>query len=303
VSGSHLEIRPLDAPLGAEVVGVTPELEIDEETQAEIRAALYAHRVLVFRGENRRDAALTSFARRFGSLVTLYEHSTTVPGQPGIVRVSNLEEDGLPIGLAGDQEIPWHHDHSYLERPAKESFLEAVELPPEPPRTSFVDMVAALRALPEQLRERLSPLRAVHHIDERADSPESASARLGVSGVTPDYADSTNVLAQERIAAESAAHPIVVRHPESDLAALYVSPLATHRIEGLSDEHGSALLQELFERALRAEFIYSHAWSPGDLIVWDTIATLHRREAFDPSGRRLMKQMSTQCSERLEAAA
>jgi taurine dioxygenase len=211
--------------------------------------------------------------------------------------VSNVEEEGRPIGLAGDQEIPWHHDHSYLERPAKESFLEAVELPPEPPRTSFVDMVAALRALPAELRERLSGLRAIHHIDERAGSPESAS------GTTPDYLDSTNVLAQERIAAERAAHPIVVRHPESELAALYVSPLATHQIEGLSKEGGSALLQELFARALRAEYIYSHAWSPGDFIVWDSIATLHRREAFDPAGRRLMKQMSTQCSGPLQAAA
>ena len=257
----------------------------------------------MFRGEPRPDGALVSFAQRFGSLVTLYEHETTVPGHPEIVRVSNIEEAGRPIGLAGDQEIPWHHDHPYLERPARESFLEAVELPADPPKTSFVDMVAALAALPTSLRDRIKGLRAVHHIDERADSDESEAGRLGVSGTTPDYADETNVLAQERIAAQRATHPLIVRHPESGRAALYVSPLATHQVVGLSEADAAAILGELFERAFRPEHIYAHEWSPGDLVVWDTIATLHGREGFAPTGRRLMKQMSTRCERPLEAAA
>lgn len=295
-------IRPLAAPFGAEVLGAGPELAPDDEALAEIRSALHVHRVLVFRGEARPDAALVAFARRFGALVTLYEHGTTVPGHPEIVRVSNLEEDGHAIGLAGSQELPWHHDHPYFERPAKESFLEAALLPPAPPRTSFVDMAAALSALPTSLRVRIAGLRAVHHIDERAGDREGGQASRYRTGVTPDYADSTNVLAQERIAAHRAVHPLVVRHPDSGLAVLYASPLATHAIVGLADADARELLGELFERAIRPERIYSHRWSPGDLVVWDTIATLHHREAFDPAGLRLMKQMSTQCARPLEAA-
>ena len=300
---SGVEIQPLDAPLGAVVSGADPVRALDEENHATIRAALHEHRVLVFRGEPRPDLELVCFAQRFGSLITLYEHDTTVPGHPEIVRVSNVEEDGRPIGLAGEQEIPWHHDHPYFARPAKESFLEAVELPPEPPRTSFIDMVAALCALPAGLRERIGDLRAVHHIDEREDVAEGELGRLGASGATPHYSDSTNALAQERIAAQRAVHPMIVRHPESGLAALYVSPLATHRIVGLADEDAAALLRELFAQAIRPEHIYSHDWLPGDFVIWDAIATLHGREAFAPTGRRLMKQMSTQCPRALEAAA
>jgi taurine dioxygenase len=296
------EIRPLDAALGAEVIGVELSRTLDDASHAVIRAALQRHRVLLFRGEPRPNEALVAFARRLGPLVTLYEHETTVPGHPDIVRVSNVEEDGRPIGLAGEQEIPWHHDHPYLERPAKESFLEAVELPREPPTTSFVDMVAALDALPESLRLRLRGLRAAHHIDERAGDDEKETNVLGPSGVTPEYSDETNVLAQERIAAQRAVHPLVVRHPDSGLAALYASPLATHEIVGMPDAEAATLLGELFDRAIRAERIYSHEWSLGDFVVWDTIATLHRREAFAAAGRRLMKQMSTQCACRLEAA-
>ena len=298
-----LEVQPLDAPFGAVVSGMDFGQALDAETHTAIRAALHEYRMLVFRGESRPDAKLVSFAERFGSLITLYEHDTTVPGYPGIVRVSNVEENGRPIGLAGNQALLWHHDHSYLERPAKESFLEAVELPPDPPRTSFVDMVAALEALPAGLRERIAKLRAVHHIDERADAGEAEPGRLGATGATPDYSDSTNVLAQQRIAARRAIHPMVMRHPESGLAALYISPLATHQIVGLGDEDAAALLGELFERVLRPEFTYSHAWSPGDFVVWDTLTTLHSREAFASSQRRLMKQMSTQCSQPLETAA
>lgn len=299
---SPLEIRPLDAPLGAEVWGVELTRALDPATHTAIRAALHEHRLLVFRGEPRSDAALVSLARGFGPLITLYEHETTVPGHPEIVRVSNVVVDGRPIGLAGEQELPWHHDHPYLERPAKESFLEAALLPPNPPATSFADMAAALAALPDRLRQRITGLRAVHHIDERAADSEDASSQANVSGATPEYTDSTNVQAQERIAARRASHPMVARHPESGMAALYISPLATHDIVGFRREDAAELLAELFELSIQPERIYRHEWSSGDLVVWDTISTLHCRAAFDPSGRRLMKQMSTQCARALEAA-
>jgi len=302
---SLLELRRLEAPFGAEVLGVDPRHEIDSGTHAAIVAALHAHRLLIFRGEPRPDVALVAFARRFGPLVTLYEHETTVPGFREIVRVSNLEEDGRPIGLAGSQELPWHHDHSYLEHPAKESFLEAVEVPDGGPATSFVDMAAGLRSLPTPLRKRLAGLRCVHHVDERGyvGAETEQRDRFAARRVRSVYDDSTNVLAQDRIAAQRATHPVAVRHPESGLAVLYVSPLATHEIVGLEEGESQALLGELFAHALRPEHIYTHSWSPGDLVVFDTISTLHRRDSFDPSARRFMKQLSTQCQDGLLPAA
>ena len=299
------EIRRLDAALGAEVRGADPREPLDAAAQRALAAALHAHRLLLFRGEPRPDAALVAFAERFGSVVTLYDHETTVPGFREIVRVSNLEQDGRPIGLAGNQELPWHHDHSYLERPAKESFLEAVEVPPaRGPETCFVDMAAALAALPVELRRRIAGRRCVHHVDERGYSggePETGD-RFAARRVRSVYGDATNALAQQRIAAQRASHPMAVRHPESGVAALYVSPLATHAVEGLEPGESRDLLAELFLRALCPERIYTHTWQPGDLVVFDTIATLHRRDAFDPAARRFMKQLSTHCREPLAPA-
>ncbi len=202
------EIRPLEARFGAEVVGMDLAAELDAATFSAIVEALHAHRVLLFRGEPRRDEVLVAFARRFGPPVTLYEHGTTVPGFPEIVRVSNVEEDGKPIGLAGAQELPWHHDHSYLDCPAKESFLEAVAIPSPSPQTSFLDMVAVLSSLPQSLRKRIAGLRALHHIDERKDADPDAKRDFGVTGLTPEYRDSTNVRAQQRIAQQRALHPL-----------------------------------------------------------------------------------------------
>jgi alpha-ketoglutarate-dependent taurine dioxygenase len=305
----RIEIRRLDAPLGAAVEGIDPDAigGLEPEMFETIEAALHRHRVLVFPGAPRENAQLVRFAERFGRLVTLYEHGTTVPGFPAIVRVSNICEEGRPIGLAGSQELPWHHDHSYLEHPARESFLEATELPIDSPQTAFVDMSAALASLPGRLRERLRGLRAVHHIDERRNDvegdAEDASGRARATSVTPNYDDETNRLAQDRIAAHRALHPVVARHPVSGAETLYISPFATHSIVGLPSDESTTLLDELFDRAIRPESIYAHAWLPGDLVVWDTITCLHRRDAFDPSGRRLMKQMSTCCDAPLDAGA
>jgi alpha-ketoglutarate-dependent taurine dioxygenase len=304
------EIRRLDAPFGAEVVGVELRGGVEREVWRALAAALHSHRLLLFRGEPRADADLVAFARRFGELVTLYAHETTVPGFREIVRVSNLEEAGRPIGLAGSQELPWHHDHSYLDRPAKESFLEAVEVPERGPETSFTDMAAALRALPASLRARLAGLRCVHHVDEREVAEElggnggaDEAGRFAARRVRSVYGDATNALAQDRIAAERAVHPLVARHPDSGTPVLYASPLATHEVVGMDARESAELLAELFERALRPEHITTHAWSRGDLVVFDTISTLHRRDAFDPGGRRYMKQLSTRCADRLDPAS
>lgn len=293
-----VEIEALDAPLGARLTPTIDNLAFDENSFDVIRRALWQYRVLVISGGPYSDSVLISFAEKFGQLVTLYDHGTTVPGYPGIVRVSNIEKQGVPIGLAGSQAIPWHHDHSYLPCPAKDSFLQAEELPVNQPQTHFVDMAAVLQSLPESTVKQISQLQAAHHIDERDTNNKSEVS----ADVTPQYEDLTNVLAQQRIASQSAIHPLVVRHPDSCLAALYVSPLATHDIIGKSRQQSKQILEPLFERAFRPEYIYSHTWSQGDLVVWDTISTLHRRDAFSASSRRSMKQMSTQCRQPLLAA-
>jgi taurine dioxygenase len=113
----RIDVRPLQGPLGAEVFGGDPAAELSAETFASIAAALRRHHLLLFRGVVRTNARLVGFARRFGEVIRFYEGGTE-PGFPEILRISNLEENGKPIGLTGTMEVPWHTDYANQPRPA-----------------------------------------------------------------------------------------------------------------------------------------------------------------------------------------
>jgi taurine dioxygenase len=300
----RLEIRPLEAPLGAEVLGLERERGIDEPGFAQLVAALRAHQLLVLRGAPRSNASLVALARRLGGeVVTFYEPYTTEPGFPEILRVSNVARDGQPIGVGGREVLAWHADYCYLERPGKESLLEAVELPRSGSTTSFLDTYCAWETLPAALRERLAGRRALHRIQYPGASPRRVGAgadprrapKLGNYLVAYDYPDATNARAREQIDARCATHPVAVRHPDTGRVALYVSPLGVESILGLSAAESEDLLERLFEHTIRSERIYDHRWQVGDLVVFDTLGTLHYRDAFPADERRFMKQLSTLC--------
>lgn len=280
-----LELRPFDGPLGAEVFGVEPTADLTPDAFASIEASLRRHKVLLFRGAIRTNERLTGFARRFGELFRFFEEGTE-PGFPEILRVSNLEENGKPIGLTGTMELPWHTDYANQARPAKESFLEAVEVPGGgAAATSFIDMYAAWETLPASLRAAIDGKLALHR-------PKAEY----------DLADSTSATTQAQRNAIQTAHPIAVRHPETKRVALYVSPVETTEIVGASDAWSREIFEQIFDHVIRPENIYRHEWSPGDLMVFDAIGTMHHREAFAAGMRRFMKQLSTRCEQPLQRA-
>ena len=273
-----IDLRRLHEGFGAELLGVDPGGELPDAAFERIREALRAHHLLLFRGAARANERLVGLARRFGDVVSFYAEGTE-PGFPEILRVSNVEERGRPIGIAGSMEIPWHSDYANLPRPAKESFLEAVEVPASGrPATSFVDMYAAWETLPEALRARLHGREALHR-------PKAEY----------DLADATSAATQAQRNSIQTPHPIAIRHPESGRAALFVSPIETTEIVGASDAESREVFGRVFEHVLRPENVYRHRWAPGDLLVFDTLGTMHHREAFAESERRFMKQLSTQC--------
>jgi taurine dioxygenase len=280
-----LEVRAFDAPLGAEVVGADPGVSLAEGTLHEIRRALAQYRLLLFRGEPRPNSALAAFARRFGELVSIFDDDATEPGHPEILQVSSQEIGGEQIGAIGAEALPWHSDHSYLARPAKESLLEAVEVSEDGPPTCFVDLYRAWDELPEHLRRRVEGTRAVHGLG---------------TGLEEIYAGDVNRGAQASIAPHRSAHPIAARHPETGRVGLYVNPLNVRSIEGLSEGEGVALLQELVAHATRPEGVYRHHWRKGDFVVFDNIGSMHSRPAFEVTHQRFLKQISVECPGPLE---
>lgn len=287
----ELEITPLpdNAPLGAMVRGWEPSEPLDDETRDRIADALSRYRVLVFRGQPQpTDDELVGFVQRFGDPIKGSEWFRNAGALPEILPVTNIRgKDGVRLGVEGAQDLEWHADYSYVATPAKMSFLNAVELPAEPPRTYFSDMYTAFETLEPELQDKLRTLRATHSIANYMAEPE----RQFQAKVERDEAAGV-----EAPPIPEAEHPVVVRHPDTGDEILYVSRGITRQIVGMAKPESSALLKELHLHATRPERVYAHDWQLGDLVMFDALGTLHRRDSWDPTQRRLMRQLSTACA-------
>ncbi|MFT7597109.1 MAG: alpha-ketoglutarate-dependent taurine dioxygenase [Acidimicrobiales bacterium] len=284
-----LEIDPLpDAPFGALVSGWEPAQSLDDEDQQRIVSSLQHYRLLVFRGQPQpTDEDLVRFVESFGDPIRGSEWFRNAGALPEILPVTNIRgTDGNRLGVEGATNLEWHADYSYVATPAKTSFLNAVELPAEPPRTYFTDMYNAFATLDPELQDRLRGLRATHSIgDYMAEPDKGFDAKV----------ERDKAAGLERPAIPEAEHPMVVRHPDTDDEILYVSRGITKQIVGLERAESSALLKQLHLHATQPEQVYGHQWEVGDLIMFDTLGTMHRRDAWNPTERRLMRQLSTAC--------
>ncbi len=261
--------------LGAEMPGIDLR-DLDDAAFAALHAAWLAHSVLLFRGQRLTDADLIAFSRRFGDLdfAPVQENGQRfVAGHPEIYVVSNvLGADGQPIGSLGAGEAVWHTDMSYLEKPPKASMLYALEIPPQGGDTWFSDMYAAYESLPAPLQARLAGLRVKH------DGTYNSGGYVR-AGVTPTDDPRT---------APGRLHPLVCQHPETGRRMLYLGRRRNAYIDGLSLANSEALLNEIWTFATQPSIAWRHRWQVGDLVLWDNRCTMHRRDPFDASARRIM---------------
>src|SRR5712691_6411871 len=159
-----ITVSPSGAALGAEIRDVRLESLSDEEFLA-IHRAWLDHLVILFRGQRLADDDLIAFSRRFGTLDWAPVQETGrrfVEGHPELYVVSNVVENGMPIGSLGAGEAAWHTDMSYLADPPKASMLYAIEVPPSGGDTGFASMYAAYDSLPGELKARAAGLRVKH---------------------------------------------------------------------------------------------------------------------------------------------
>jgi len=271
---SRLDLRPTGAALGAEIRGVDL-AKIAEQDFADIHRAWLDHQVLLFRGQSLDDEQLIAFSRRFGELDWAPVQETGrrfVEGHPEIYVVSNVIENGEPIGSLGAGEAVWHTDMSYMPDPPKASMLYALEVPPHGGNTGFVSMYAAYEALPHTLRQRIQGLSLKH--DGTYNS--GGYVRQGVDAV------------DDPLTSPGAIHPIACRHPETGRPALYLGRRRNAYVSGLPIVDSEALLDELWSYAERVEFTWYNQWRVGDFVLWDNRCTMHRRDPFDPDARRIM---------------
>jgi taurine dioxygenase len=269
-----ITVIPARRGFGAEIQGVDLRT-IDPDVFSNLHQAWLDHSVLLFRGQNLTDDDLIAFSRKVGDLdlAPIQESGRRfVAGHPEIYVVSNVIENGAPIGTLGSGEATWHTDMSYLEDPPKASILYALEVPPSGGNTYFCDMYRAYESLPEGLKRRVEGLMLKH--DGTYNS--GGYVRQGITA------------ADDPMTSPGAFHPLVCTHPETKRRLLYLGRRRNAYIDGLSLPDSESLLDQLWSYATRKEFAWRNEWSVGDLVLWDNRCTMHRRDSFDASSRRIM---------------
>ena len=271
-----LECRVLDNGIACEVIGLRVWEPVSERTVEELRALWAQHPVLLFRRQALSEDELADFSAHLGPLERVVRTEWASPVRPEVGLISNLKDaQARPIGGLGDGEIEWHSDQSYMMSPATGAMLYAIELPPAGGMTSWIDLCAAYAGLPDRLKRAVEGKRAIFDYRKRLG---------GYQGV-------------DRVISEEATrktppvlHPLVHTHPVTGKKALYLDSTTTIGIDGMENGSRSALLDQINELATRPQFVYRHHWQVGDALLWDNGVTMHRREPFDPSARRLMKR-------------
>jgi len=264
-------LRPLSAALGAEIIGVDLSEEIGDHTFAHIRDAWHRNLVILLRGQELSEGDQVRFAEKFGPPAVIHTKQF-VRNHPAVMLISNIREDGKPIGALPDGEMHFHTDQCHQERPAMASMLYALEVPSTGGNTLFANGYMAYETLPNGIKRRIEGRKALNAYDY-----DTAAMKRGTrlaEGV-PSYV-----------------HPVVRTNPATGRKALYVNRLMTVRIEGLPAQESDELLATLFDHQERRDFIYEHVWRAGDVLMWDNRCTLHARTDFSPTERRLMRRVT-----------
>ena len=271
---SRVTVIPTGKALGAEIQGIDLRT-VDSNDFAGIYRAWLDNSVLLFRGQKLTDEDLIAFSERFGDLdwAPVQESGRRfVDGHPEIYVVSNVMENGAPIGSLGAGEATWHTDMSYLPDPPKASILYALEVPLSGGNTYFNSMYRAYEFLPDAVKKRVEGKTLKHD----ATYNSGGYVRQGITAI------------DDPITSPGTYHPLVCTHPETKRRVLYLGRRRNAYIEGLSLQESESLLDELWSHANREELEWCNEWRVGDLVLWDNRCTMHRRDPFDASSRRIM---------------
>lgn len=242
-------VKPLGPVIGAEIEGVELSKPVSLELKAEIHRAFLEYKVLFFRNQNITNEQHLAFAKLWGEL----EKHPFLP-QGNTEEVTRFAKGENVTGM----ENIWHTDVTWRVNPAYGSVLRLSEVPPLGGDTLWADMAAAYDNLPEEVKDRIDGLTAVHDF-----TPSFGRA------LTPQR------LAEKQLEFPAAVHPVVRIHPETGRKTLFVNAAFTIRIVGLEPEESEELLQYLFDQAKVPEYQVRFHWEKDSIAFWDNRATQH----------------------------
>jgi alpha-ketoglutarate-dependent taurine dioxygenase len=260
---------PLSGAGGAMVTGIDLAKPLSAGLKERINQLFRDYHVLVFPDQKLSRELQYGFIANFGPV----EHHG--PGNPQSKRyavahvISNLDGAGNPVDRSSSpvSNYRWHTDKSYYPVPPMLTALYAVEMPPQGGDTEFANTALGYASLSDTIKRRIGGLRVVFYW--------GASAARSGGGLPPDAA---------RRARPPVDHPLVRTHPETGHKALYLGNHASH-IVGMAEREGAVLLDELLAHTTQRQFVHTHRWRVGDLVMWDNRCLLHRAVANYELGR------------------
>lgn len=272
-----LSVTVQPAPCGAVVRGVDLTQPLSDAQAADIRTAWLAHQVLAFPDQPMSVEDLERFATTMGPFAPdPYFHA--IPGHPHVAQVKREADE--TSSLFADN---WHSDWSFLASPPAATLLYGNIIPPVGGDTLFANQYDAWDALPEAMKSQLQGRQGVH-------SARRGYARDGRYG--EGDAGRSMAIRYDDSALATQLQPIARRHPETGRTALYVSPGYTIGIDGLPDDEAGALLKDLFSHQARPEFVYTHRWQQGTLLMWDNRCVVHAATGGYAGHRRLLHRIT-----------
>lgn len=273
-----IAFEKLSRHTGAKIEGIDLAQPLDEQSARELYKIFVDHCVILFRDQTLTMEQLIAASANFGTVADYVRPAdirsdTQKKVPPQIMLITNIREDGKPIGALPDGEMWFHHDMIHADLPHKTTMLYSIEIPDHGGETCFSNLFAAYEALPAHLKEKLEG-RLAHHAFNYGSrfkgDPEGFTTR------------------------KESTHPAVIVHPDNGKKALYVDRLMTWSIDGLPKAESDAILEEVFDFIERDEFVYEHVWHKGDVLMWDNRSSIHARKDFPGDQIRLMWRTTLQ---------
>src|SRR5271155_493671 len=260
---------PLSEAGGVTITGLDLSIPLPRSRLEQIREAFRAHHVLVFPEQVLSRERQFEFIANFGEIERHGVRNAQTKRYAAAHVISNLDSDGNPVDRSTSpvSNYRWHTDKSYYPVPPMLTALYAVELPPRGGDTEFANTALGYAALTEATKRQIEGLRVVFYWGAGARQPDAS-----VHSPAP-LRDEPPV-----------DHPLVRTHPETGRKALYLGNHGSH-IVGMPEGEGRALLDELLEHTTKPQFVYTHRWHIGDLVMWDNRCLLHRAVANYDMGR------------------
>ena len=293
---TEIKIIPTGGALGAEVRGVELHGNITPDKVEALKQAWYDHLVLLFRKQQLNDNDLLRVSSIFGHLQVggairyfreggLKEGKGLLSQHNEITVISNLDDRGNPVRVnagLGSNEVIWHSDNSYVETPPAGSMLYAIQIPENGGGdTSYANQYLAYETLPDIMRI------AIEGKQQRHDASRNSAGVLRPTANLPKTPEEV----------EGPVHPLVRVHPETGRKALYLGRRRnwpSNYILDMPNKRSEALLDRLWRHATKPDFVWTHQWRPGDVLLWDNRCVMHYRTEVDHTRPRVLHRTQIQ---------